>query len=213
MIKNAKAAAGRKNLKKTPIRKKAGSAGIDNELGQSKAAIANKLLVAAPNYRSLVPGGFFSSDPYDHSVPTAIRTNNPGAINASHSWVLQFAGYVGKDETTPGNLTAIFEAPEFGVALWWTLFKRYKASLDPTFTLHTIIYKYCGAGREREARDYLAFVCRRTGLPEDYAVDLMGDQDLQKIARAFYRYEAGKESPLLDKQILYGFNYARNMRS
>jgi hypothetical protein len=153
----------------------------------------------------------FRRDPYEHRVPPAIRTNNPGAINASSKWIRQFPGYVGKDQTTPGNDTAIFEAPEFGVALWWKLLERYKAALDPTFTLHTIIYRYCGRGREKEARDYTAFVCRRTGFPEDYPVDLSDDPNLLKIARAFYRYEAGKESPLLNTQILYGFDYARNM--
>jgi len=166
---------------------------------------------AAPNYRSLVPGGFFSRNPYDHSVPTAVRTNNPGAVNASHDWVLQFPGYVGRDETTPGNLTAIFEAPEYGIALWWKLLERYRAMLSPTFTLHRIIYTYCGPGRESEARDYTSFVCKRTGFTENFQVDLQNDADLQKIARAFYRYEAGIESPLLDTQILYGFNYARQM--
>lgn len=42
-------------------------------------------------------------------------------------------------------------------------------------------------------------------------MDLSDDPNLLKIARAFYRYEAGKESPLLNTQILYGFDYARNM--
>jgi len=163
-----------------------------------------------PNYRSLVSGGFFSRNPYDRSISTAIRTNNPGAINAS-LWVRQSPGYVGKHETTPGNYTAIFEAPEFGVALWWKLLERYKASLDATFTLRAILYKYCGPGRRKEAYAYTKFVCRRLKLSEDYVVDLMDDTNLLNIARACFRYEAGRESPLLDKQILYGFNYGRHM--
>src|SRR5262245_33969792 len=32
-------------------------------------------------FRSLVPGGSFSPDPFDRNFPVAIRCNNPGAIN------------------------------------------------------------------------------------------------------------------------------------
>jgi hypothetical protein len=168
---------------------------------------------ASPNYRSLVPGGFFSSDPPrpGHLGDTAVRSNNPGAVNASHPWIEQFPGYVYKCETTPGNWTAIFEAPEFGVALWWKVLQNYEKALTPAFTLHNLIYTYCGQGREQQARDYTNYVCQRTHLTEDYLIDLTNDPILLQIARAFFRYEAGRESPLLDAQILYGFNYARNM--
>ena len=55
---------------------------------------------AAPGaaYASLVPGGFFSADPFDLSVRRSIRTNNPGALNVS-AWQRAYAGF--KDVTSP----------------------------------------------------------------------------------------------------------------
>jgi hypothetical protein len=32
------------------------------------------------NYRSLVEGGFYSSNPFDRRVSVSVRCNNPGAI-------------------------------------------------------------------------------------------------------------------------------------
>ena len=168
-----------------------------------------------PHYRSLVPGGYFSDDPPRpvHLKPghTARASNNPGALNSGHAWIEAFPGYVYKCETTPGNFTAIFEAPEYGIACWWKLLGRYKKALDPNFTLHNIIYTYCGQGREKQAADYLHYVTGRTKLPESYLVDLPTDSPLLNIARAFFRYEAGEESPVLDAQIEYGFNFARHL--
>jgi len=34
-------------------------------------------------YHAIVKGGFYADDPYDKKVPTAIRCNNPGALNTS----------------------------------------------------------------------------------------------------------------------------------
>jgi hypothetical protein len=168
-----------------------------------------------PHYRSLVPGGYFSDDPPrpGHLKPghTARASNNPGAVNASHAWIESFPGYVYKCETTPGNWTAIFEAPEYGIACWWKVLEQYKKALDPDFSLHKIIYTYCGPGREEEAADYLRYVTGRTKLAENYIVDLSTDAPLLSIARAFFRYEAGEESPVLDAQIEYGFNFARQL--
>jgi hypothetical protein len=78
----------------------------------------------ATSYRSLIPGGYFSSTPFDRSLPVSIRCNNPGAINGA-AWERSYPGYVDTVETTPGNKTTIFEAPEFGVAVWWELLRRY----------------------------------------------------------------------------------------
>jgi hypothetical protein len=167
----------------------------------------------APNYRSLVPGGYFSNTPPrpGHLTPghTARYSNNPGAINASSQWVQHYPGYVYRCETTPGNFTAIFEAPEYGVAAYWMVLYHYEQKLGDPFTLHRIIFTYCGRGREHQARDYLHFVTRRTHLPETQRVDLNNDDTLLPIAKAFFRYEAGEETPLLDAQILYGFAFAR----
>ena len=39
-----------------------------------------------PKFHSLVPGGYFSSTPFDTKLKTSIRTNNPGALNVA-PWV------------------------------------------------------------------------------------------------------------------------------
>jgi hypothetical protein len=88
--------------------------------------------------------------------------------------------------------------------------ETYKNGLA-TFSLHNIIYTYCGPGREKEAKDYLLYVTHRTGLDENHIVDLSKNVPLLSIARAFFRYEAGEESPVLDTQIEYGFNFARHL--
>lgn len=161
-----------------------------------------------PNFRSLA-GGFFSSTPFDTSIPTSIRTNNPGALNAS-AWVKSYPGYVGDKVTSmsgaSANNTAIFETPEQGVAVWWELMKRYRAA--GAITISQIINKYGGTGQDYSA--YVKFVVGRMGLPSTYEIKLSGDDaTLTKFAKAMWRYEAGKETPLTDAQIAYGFALAR----
>lgn len=161
-----------------------------------------------PNFRSLA-GGFFSSTPFDTSIPTSIRTNNPGALNAS-AWVKSYPGYVGDKVTSmsgaSANNTAIFETPEQGVAVWWELMKRYRAA--GAITISQIINKYGGTGQDYSA--YVKFVVGRMGLPSTYEIKLSGDDStLTKFAKAMWRYEAGKETPLTDAQIAYGFALAR----
>lgn len=100
----------------------------------------------AVQYKSLVEGGFFSSDPFDRRVPVSIRCNNPGAVNGA-AWEKTYPGYVDTVETTPGNKTTIFEAPEYGVAVWWELMRRYaKVGAD---TVGEIITKYGAAKTTR----------------------------------------------------------------
>lgn len=160
-----------------------------------------------PNYRSLV-GGFFSSTPFDLKIPTSIRTNNPGALNAS-PWVKAYPGYVGDKVTSmsgaSANNTAIFETPEQGVAVWYELMRRY--AKEGAVTVKQIITKY-GGGQNYSA--YVDFVTKKTGLPVAYGITLNGDDsNLMKFAKAMWHYEAGRATPLSDAQILYGFNLAR----
>jgi hypothetical protein len=162
-----------------------------------------------PNYRSLVPGGFFSADPGDRTVPVAIRTNNPGAINLA-VWIKSFPGFVDYRETTPNNPTVIFDAPEYGVAAWWELLHRYRSALGPkNFTLRNIAFRYCGRGREKEAVDYTAFVCAKAATTGNVLVDITDHRGLLPIARAFYWFEAGRPTPLSDQQIIYGFDFGQ----
>jgi uncharacterized protein (TIGR02594 family) len=158
-------------------------------------------------YRALIPGGFYSSTPQDKSSgPVSIRMNNPGAINGA-SWEKTFPGYVGETETTPGNRSTTFEAPEYGVAAWWTLLKKYRAS--GYTTLRGIIVHYGGGGQTATYEEYARTVAKRTGLSLNQEIKLDDDATLLKFARGMFQEEAGKPSPLSDAQILYGFQIAR----
>jgi len=153
-----------------------------------------------PNYRSLIPGGFFSSTPTDKSTgPVTVRMNNPGAINGA-TWETSYPGYVGKTETTPGNESTIFEAPEYGVGAWWELLRQYRAKYATT-TVGGIITRY-GGGQDYSA--YVQFVAKATGFTSDTAIDLNNDQQLLQFGKAMFRYEAGRALPWSDEQILCG---------
>jgi len=155
-------------------------------------------------YGSLI-GGFYSADPYDKKVPTSVRTNNPGALNTSKA-VAAMPGYVGASETSAGNKTAIFYTPEQGSAAYWDLLKRYRAA--GAKTVSQIINRY-GGGQDYSA--YLKFVVKSTGLPGTYEIKIDGSDDasLLKFAKAMFRYESGRETPLSDEQITYGFKLGR----
>lgn len=159
-----------------------------------------------PNYRSLVPGGYFSDTPFVSSkvLPTSIRSNNPGAINGA-KWERDYPGYVTEVETTPGNRTTIFETPEQGVAAWWNLLRIYRRGGDKT--VRQIITHYGGG---QDYSDYLNFVVKRTGLPASKEVRLDDDDTLLVFGKAMFRYEAGKPIPWSDEQILYGLKLGRD---
>jgi hypothetical protein len=155
----------------------------------------------------LVPGGFYSSSPFDRRVPVSIRCNNPGAVNGA-AWERSYPGYVDTVETTPGNKTTIFEAPEYGVAVWWELLHRYAAA--GADTIGGIINRY-GGGQDYSA--YIAFVTDKTGFTARKKVGLDDDAVLLRFGKAMFHYEAGRGSPLHDEQILYGFQFARSRRA
>jgi hypothetical protein len=157
----------------------------------------------APNYRSLVPGGFFSSTPFDRTMPVSMRCNNPGAINGA-TWETRYPGYVDTVETTPGNKTTIFEAPEYGVAVWWELLRRY-ATAGVT-TVGGIINRYGGG---QDYSNYIRFVEQRTGFEEGHRISLDDDATLLAFGKAMFHYEAGRPTPLHDNQIVFGFRLAR----
>lgn len=155
-------------------------------------------------FHSLI-GGFYSSTPMDKSSgPVAIRMNNPGAINGA-AWERAYPGYVSEVETTPGNRSTIFETPEHGVAAWYELMRKYRSA--GATTVGRIINRY-GGGQDYSG--YIADVAARTGLSADHEIALEGDDPtLLKFAKAMFRHEAGRETPLSDAQILYGFKFAR----
>ncbi len=159
------------------------------------------------NYRSLVEGGFYSSNPFDRSVPVSIRCNNPGAINGA-AWEKTYPGYVDTVQTTPGNNTTIFEAPEFGVAVWWELLRRYATrGID---TVGSVIDQYGGG---QDYSDYMKFVTNKTGFSARKKVDLDDDDMLLSFGRAMFHYEAGRSTPLKNEQVLYGLRLGRNKGS
>jgi uncharacterized protein (TIGR02594 family) len=157
-----------------------------------------------PNYRSLVPGGFFSS-PSDKSLPVSIRMNNPGAVNGA-GWERTYPGYVETIETTPGNRTTIFETPENGVAVWWELMRKYHDA--GATTVGAIINKY-GGGQDYSA--YVKMVSQWSGYSASKTISLDDDAGLLPFAKAMFHYEAGRPTPLKDDQILYGFALARSI--
>lgn len=157
----------------------------------------------APNYRSLVPGGFFSSTPFDRTMPVSIRSNNAGAVNGA-SWERHWPGYVDTVETTPGNDTTIFETPEYGVAVWWELLRRYAAA--NVKTVGGIINRYGGG---QDYSNYIRFVEKKTGFNERREVPLDEESVLLPFGKAMFAYEAGRSTPLSDEQILLGFKLGR----
>jgi uncharacterized protein (TIGR02594 family) len=165
---------------------------------------------AAPsvNFKSLVDGGYFSATPFDKSIPASIRTNNPGALNVA-PWIKSAPGYVGDMVTSmsgaEANSTVIFSAPEYGVSAWLTLLQKYRVA--GATTVSAIINRY-GGGQDYSS--YIAQVAVWSGLGGQTEILLDGDDEtLLSFAKAMFRYEAGQPTPLLDAQILYGFNLAR----
>lgn len=157
------------------------------------------------NYRALVPGGFYSSNPHG-ADPVSIRDNNAGAVNGA-GWERIYPGYVTEIETTAGNHTTVFETPEHGVAVWWELMRRY--ANGGARTIEQIIIKYGGEDQIEKYRVYLNVIVGWCGLPKSTVINLDDDVQLLRFAKAMFRYEAGKPTPLSDEQILFGFAFAR----
>lgn len=182
--------------------------------GEGVASTPQKPIVSISRYHSLVPGGFFAN-PDISAYNWSIRSNNVGAINGATKdghpvkWVQDFPGFVKTVVIGGGNPIAIMETPEQGVALWWTLLKRYRDRSiwnPPVSTVQGIVNRY-GGGQDYSA--YVKFVCDRTKFAPSKMVDLNDDATLLALCRAMGRYEAGVESPLTDEQFRYGFRLAR----
>jgi D-alanyl-D-alanine carboxypeptidase len=94
---------------------------------------------------TLIDEGWFSASPDDESVNRAIRTNNPGALNIS-TWQRKRSGYVGQTRLDgAGNITTIYQTPEYGVAAWFFLLSnRYGFCASGFFDLTSLAKKYAG---------------------------------------------------------------------
>lgn len=160
-------------------------------------------------YRALVDGGYYSDNPSDVSIRRSIRTNNPGALNTA-LWVQSYPGFVAEQNDSAGNNTAVFEAPEYGVAAWWTLMDRYRRRYNPqNFHLKNVLTRYSG-GNAETAANYIAFVSAKSGIGSKVPLDIYDDFAMNKIAKAFFHYEAGKPTPLSDEQIAFGIQIGKN---
>src|SRR5271166_4611502 len=169
----------------------------------------------APNYRSLVPGGFFSSNPTELTVKRSIRTNNPGALNIS-GWQKTFPGFAG--ETQPdaaGNVTTIYVTPEHGVGAWYHLLAvRYGYGPNGVIRIGDLAQRYAGVNSETDpaAKNYIAGWRKWSGnqLDKDSQVHLVDDGEMLLLGHGMFGNEIGGNSPLHDNQITTALSLVRN---
>jgi hypothetical protein len=164
-------------------------------------------------FTSLVPGGFFSANP-DSDDKRSIRTNNPGALNIS-PWQRSRPGFVGVTaDDGKGNVTSIYCAPEYGVASWYHLLAViYEFARTGSFSIQQLARKYAGPNAAQSKVDnYVTVWCRVADprLTGDSVIQLGNDSEMLNLARAMYRNEAGKPTPLSDAQILFAIQHERN---
>ncbi len=187
--------------------------GLSKPPAPSKAP-ADPAATTAVDYGSLVPGGFFSADPFDTTVRRSIRTNNPGAIN-DVPWQRARPGYVGKtspDASADHNVTAIYRTPEHGVASWYHLIARIYGFGAGGLTVNALAAHYAGANAPAAA--VAAYVNGWVGLSAgaltaDGALSVADDDQMLTLARAMFHHEAGVVSPLHDDQIVFAITAER----
>jgi len=163
---------------------------------------------------SLVPGGFFSSDPDDMRVLRSVRTNNPGALNIS-DWQRHRIGFVGvtKDDGK-GNVTSIYAAPEYGVAAWYFLLSdRYGFGHAGSFTIADLARHYAGGGAAASVVNNYVNAWSRladTHLSAASVVRLGNDAEMLNLARGMFKNEASANLRITNNQILFAIQHERN---
>ena len=170
-----------------------------------------------PNYpgflfTALVPGGFYSAEPDNLKIPRAIRTNNPGALNDS-SWQHARPGYVGKTFADfAGNKTAIYSAPEYGVASWYVLLaERYGFQTAGEFTLERLARAYAGSHAPASAvNTYINGWSKLANPPLAAAsvIHLADEAEMLNLARAMFKHESSKVK-MSDDQIRFAVSHQR----
>jgi len=165
-------------------------------------------------FTALVPGGFFSAEPGNVRIRRSVRTNNPGAINDT-KWQHELPGYVGKTfADNAGNVTAIYSAPEYGIAAWYVLLsERYRLrQAGGAFTILQLAHNYAGGDASQDAIDaYVVDWCRLglTPLTPQSVIHLTDDQEMLNLGRAVFRHEAGEPLKINNDQILFGIQKQR----
>lgn len=169
---------------------------------------------ASVHFGSLVPNGYYSSDPYASGVPRSIRTNNPGALNFTR-WQANRPGFVGKTEpdgSANHNVTTIYRTPEHGIASWFYLLsERYGFGTSGPFTVGQLAQRYAGCESGPPVDDYIAGWSHASGssLSASSMIDLNIDQQVLGLARAMFAHEAGQPSPLGNNQIQFAVQCER----
>jgi hypothetical protein len=167
-----------------------------------------------PIFGSLVPGGFFSADPMDLSVPRSIRTNNPGALNFS-DWQTSRPGFVGKtqpDGSANHNVTTIYRTPEHGIGSWFHLLSvRYHFGAAGSFSIRTLAQRYAGSAAGPAVDEYVnSWVALSHGtLNPASVINISDDNELLGLAKAMFHNEAGTRTPVHDEQILFAIRNER----
>ncbi len=163
-------------------------------------------------FGSLVSGGFFSSKPFDLSVPRSIRTNNAGALNISE-WQRTrpgFAGVTDPDASASHNVTTIYRTPEHGIAAWYHLItKRYGFEVHGQFTVGDLAIRYFGRPSGPAVDGYVAGWSNFSAAgPFDASTVIRLDDEkaILNFARAMFGHEAGRQTPVHDDQILLGLS-------
>lgn len=157
-------------------------------------------------YGSLVPGGFYSADPYDLNVKRSIRTNNPGALNYA-SWQSARKGFVGITQPdAAGNKTSIYRTPEHGAAAWYHLLSQiYGFGSVATFTLTSLAERYAGTPSGTAVNAYVAgWVKWSNGmLTSASAFNANDPSQMLVLAKSMFSHEAGQTTPVQDAQITF----------
>jgi uncharacterized protein (TIGR02594 family) len=165
-------------------------------------------------FGSLVPGGFFSSDPFNHSVPRSIRTNNAGALNIS-SWQRTRPGFVGvteSDGSSNQNVTTIYRTPEHGVGSWFHLIKDIYGFGDAgNFRIDELAKRYAGSAAGPEVTAYVNGWSHSSHgkIVAATVISLASDEDMLTLAKAMFGFEAGIVTPLHDDQITFATAHER----
>jgi hypothetical protein len=157
-------------------------------------------------YGSLVPGGFYSADPYNLKVKRSIRTNNPGALNYA-SWQSARKGFVAITQPdAAGNRTTIYRTPEHGAAAWYHLLSQiYGFGSVATFTLTSLAQRYAGAPSGAAVNTYLAgWVKWSNGaLTSASTFNANDPSQMLVLAKSMFAHEGDQNTPVQDVQITF----------